>query len=391
MFRKRFLAVAVCLAGLSMGAPAQNRQQPPADATQNKAPDITEMMPYAHYSYEGAEKAVNHIFSGLYHEVNGLLGRIQNQDMEYIIQHNDPGAGTKDCVSYAFVGGTYTPPSRITSGPAPESSVQRCWHGFAVKWSVQPRLPYLVTYQIHPDKHKALTQKPVKLAPYEFPVRTSRAQLPPMRLADVRKAGYLVRSFVPVEHLWYPKDWRWAQGTLTSFPLHPAAAETWDRMDKEILNFALRENKQVWVAAGIAWPELLNKDVFWKKPDTRNWDSVKRLNGRNSALIPAVVWKAVYVPEDKKMGVFWLENGPSKDAGKPRLELLGMFEMRDRSSVNILWDEGDNTVPKLEKKNPPRRWMPQAFGQDWLGPAAAAGPEEAEKEQSWWRRLLSWD
>lgn len=95
-------------------------------------------------------------------------------------------------------------------------------------------------------------------------------------------------------------------------------------MSKRILKCASRQSLEPWkVIVGLL------KLIKLRKPFIGN--ELQSLNGR--VLIPTDTWKAVYIPEEGKMGVYWVPNKNTVTAND--IERISVNELQRRIGIDV--------------------------------------------------------
>lgn len=102
---------------------------------------------------------------------------------------------------------------------------------------------------------------------------------------------------------------------------------------------AANQNEGVWerietgvrAATGAGDASDAGRDIYVATGPAFIGDNLQSLNGR--VLIPTDTWKAVYIPEENKMGVYWVANKNSATASD--IETISVNELQKRIGIDV--------------------------------------------------------
>jgi endonuclease G, mitochondrial len=102
---------------------------------------------------------------------------------------------------------------------------------------------------------------------------------------------------------------------------------------------AANQNEGVWeriesavrAATGAGDPSDAGRDIYVATGPAFIGDDLQSLNGR--VLIPTDTWKAVYIPDENKMGVYWVPNTNTVSAND--IETISINELQRRIGIDV--------------------------------------------------------
>ncbi len=102
---------------------------------------------------------------------------------------------------------------------------------------------------------------------------------------------------------------------------------------------AANQNEGIWerietgvrAATGAGNANDAGRDIYAATGPAFIGDNLQSLNGR--VLIPTETWKAVYIPEENKMGVYWVPNKNTVTVGD--IETISVNELQRRIGIDV--------------------------------------------------------